>query len=944
MKIAWLSPFGPTTDIGAFSKCILDTGQALTAGSQDQIDLFCEVNGRAYAFAGRQFDVAEFSADFFRKSYDHIIYNIGNNQENHRFINQMCLTTPGIVVVHDMVMQHYLAWRIFEKIGSPLKYAEMVVNLYGEEGLSIIESSKICSQVRPPIYGPWDSDHVQRLPALELFLGRAKAVIVHSEFARTQIARFTQAPTLRLGLPCDQKPGLSEAEIAAWQTRTRSALRTHFVAFGHITQGKSLHLLLDAFAETPELKRSGRLTIAGFPRDRAYLSELRRLVDLHKLQDIATFELGVSMERLQELKREADVFLNLRYPNTESASGSLVEQLNCAKPVIVLDSGCYAELPDDGGVKLPVGVSAGQIGQAMLGLALDAEKRVAMGARGIAHARAMSSDVYVRRLLDFLRDAAADRGEKASPGRKGRKAAPAPVAEAPVLSVPQILAASIAAGEARPCLVTFLNLPVEQLAFFIQVGVFGLDRAARIEAELIHFIRQVGSLEAYLIVNQVIRLRQFIRRGEGASPAVLLRPRTLELCALLEPRRLAKVFFAVILGRCAGEGEADAYAQQIEAGRPVREVALEIFSSEEFGQRALSTLERAAIRRAVMTIPDRDVPAATALPVVGVGRPVAFSNTETNAQACLIGEWHDAERDGVWSGGAQAAIVFRMAPAGGHDLVVHYSGLDSDKDTREATIRLEGRLADRREHKPDGSVELRFAMADDGTRDVLRLDLDCGRTLRPIDMGLGQDARNLGLFIHSIRLEKALPAAIPAAPPPPSGGAAVPVVSLMGATAAPGKPFIYGERPQIGQIPEGWVAYRRGGIRCIDGRGALTFRVAELADAQLCLRFLLRCVPSGAMNGATYCILRVALDGTVLSDPVVELDSDFELSIDVQPDFRTGSGSFTLELSAAIYDDRAGRETSIAADVILLSWVLDEGERPEAASARAGSLAAIAGD
>ena len=63
------------------------------------------------------------------------------------------------------------------------------------------------------------------------------------------------------------------------------------------------------------------------------------------LKEIVRFETGVSDARLVELAGDADLFINLRKPNTEGSSASLVEQLDTGRPVVVLDSGCYGEVP-----------------------------------------------------------------------------------------------------------------------------------------------------------------------------------------------------------------------------------------------------------------------------------------------------------------------------------------------------------------------------------------------------------------------------------------------------------------------------------------------------------------------------------------------------------------------------------------------------------------------
>ena len=74
-----------------------------------------------------------------------------------------------------------------------------------------------------------------------------------------------------------------------------------------------------------------------------------------------------------------DVCVNLRAPTMGETSGSVVRQLSLGKPVIVSDTGWFAELPDDVALKIPVG--DGEVDALHAGLELIARDdgvRVAM--------------------------------------------------------------------------------------------------------------------------------------------------------------------------------------------------------------------------------------------------------------------------------------------------------------------------------------------------------------------------------------------------------------------------------------------------------------------------------------------------------------------------------------------------------------------------------------
>ena len=104
-SLAWLSPFSRGSDVSAFSQCVL------SALSNPEIcpDLACSLlvndNGPRYwtdlPAAGLQSFAA--SPEILR-IFDFVVYNLGNNQENHHLINTLAMKVPGVAVVHDLVI------------------------------------------------------------------------------------------------------------------------------------------------------------------------------------------------------------------------------------------------------------------------------------------------------------------------------------------------------------------------------------------------------------------------------------------------------------------------------------------------------------------------------------------------------------------------------------------------------------------------------------------------------------------------------------------------------------------------------------------------------------------------------------------------------------------------------------------------------------------------
>ncbi|MFN7001061.1 MAG: glycosyltransferase, partial [Elioraea tepidiphila] len=365
LRLAWVTPLGPRSDVGAFSRNILTAARRDHAARAEILPIVQE-NGPSHFVEGPRLSLDDrFDPDLLA-AFDHPCYNLGNNAENHGRINRLALARPGVVILHDVVMHPSLAFEAFEAGGGAPAYAALVAATHGAEGLEVVAESGVLADPPRPAFLPWETSHAEALPLIAPFVASAAAVVVHSAFAEARIRPLTTAPVLTLGLPHDQKPALAEAEIAAWEEATRRAERPLAVAFGHIARSKCLDLVLRALALAPA---SLRLLVAGRPVEPGLVAELEALAAQLGLSGRVAFETDVSVARLQEIKRAADLFLNIRHPNTESASGSLVEMLDAGKPVVVHAAGCYADLPEGAAHKVRTIADPAELAAAVTALA-----------------------------------------------------------------------------------------------------------------------------------------------------------------------------------------------------------------------------------------------------------------------------------------------------------------------------------------------------------------------------------------------------------------------------------------------------------------------------------------------------------------------------------------------------------------------------------------------
>lgn len=400
LLLDWYSPFGPETDIGAFSRNIL---RHIAVGD-DRVGLdarlVIEPNGACYR-PPCPFRLIE-EPSFVGEAVP--VFNIGNNRENHFHINTLARQQPGIVIVHDIVMHPFVVWEALENRRKRLEYIAALAEEGGLEALDWLEGHGYFERSSNGAR-PWETVEMPRFPLLKQFIREAAGLVVHSEYAETQVRRLTDRPICRLYLPTEQKPFPTEAEWDAWVAATATTGRVEIVSFGHMTENKCLERLVHAFLGSEPLKAQARLTLVGHPRDAALAERLKAMLPEGD-DETATVRLvfSVSEPELDRLKAGADIFVLLRQPNFESGSGALLEGMNMGRPVVTYDSGDFGEIPTGASVQLPLGLDGEALADALLALVEDPARRVELGRAARAFRQERSTTAYLDRLAGFIRE------------------------------------------------------------------------------------------------------------------------------------------------------------------------------------------------------------------------------------------------------------------------------------------------------------------------------------------------------------------------------------------------------------------------------------------------------------------------------------------------------------------------------------------------------------
>jgi len=272
---------------------------------------------------------------------DAALYHLGNNAL-HAEIYRRALDRPGVVVLHDAVLHHFLLGQLNET-----EYMEEFVYNYGEWNRSL------ASDLWRGRASSGADERYFRYPMLRRVAERARAVVVHNPGAARAVlehapaARVVEIPHLFAPPPI---PGIAEA--LRYRQRIGIPQRSFvFAVFGYLRESKRLHTVLEAFQAVRNGYPDAVLLIAG-----QFVS-----TDLERALDPLLREPGiVRLPHLSEADfwlaaRAIDACINLRYPAAGETSGIAVRLMGIGKPVMVSEGEESARIPADACLRVPTG-------------------------------------------------------------------------------------------------------------------------------------------------------------------------------------------------------------------------------------------------------------------------------------------------------------------------------------------------------------------------------------------------------------------------------------------------------------------------------------------------------------------------------------------------------------------------------------------------------------
>jgi glycosyltransferase involved in cell wall biosynthesis len=348
--VAFCSPMPPApTGIATYSRAVID-GLEATGFTRDH-DLL-----RAWPLTTRTKQRV--------READVGIYQIGNNVEFHGEIYELAVGNPGIVVVHDLGLDGLL-WGL-GRAGNPLSEharREAIASASSVADTNDPLASHSCAQV----------------------VRRARAVIVHSRFARDYLVRLgCLTPVFVAPHPLVERDAdIERAARRGEKLRAKVAAPDEIVVgmAGDLNASKGIGELLQALGEVRSKIRVvlvGRLVPTYDVR-----AEIKHL----RVGDRVTVVPNVSDDDFLSWLCAFDVLVNLRFPHRGETSGSLVRALHVGVPTIVSGVGTYLEVPGDVVRHIPAGPPDPlELAFALDELAGDADLRAATRAKARAFA------------------------------------------------------------------------------------------------------------------------------------------------------------------------------------------------------------------------------------------------------------------------------------------------------------------------------------------------------------------------------------------------------------------------------------------------------------------------------------------------------------------------------------------------------------------------------
>jgi glycosyltransferase involved in cell wall biosynthesis len=271
------------------------------------------------------------------------LYHLGNNHL-HRDIYARALKHPGVVVLHDAVLQHFFLGTLDESA-----YIEEFTYNYGAWARDLAREL-----YRARAASGFDSRYFQ-YPMLRRIAGRSRAVIVHNAAAAESVRRHCPASTV-IEIPhlfvAPSRPSLGDA-LRYRQRLGIPPAAFVFGVFGYLRESKRLTAVLRAVHSVAADAPSVHLLIAGDFVSSDLARAVRPWLDHPNIRRVPYLE----EQEFWLAAAATDACINLRYPAAGETSGIAIRFMGIGKPVFLTNGAETSAFPEDACVRIDPGVA-----------------------------------------------------------------------------------------------------------------------------------------------------------------------------------------------------------------------------------------------------------------------------------------------------------------------------------------------------------------------------------------------------------------------------------------------------------------------------------------------------------------------------------------------------------------------------------------------------------
>jgi glycosyltransferase involved in cell wall biosynthesis len=386
IKLAYFSPLNP------IRSGISDYSEELVPHLADlvDIDLFIDDFEPANQDLFKRcaiYPIGEYATR--RWDYDVALYHVGNNLF-HEAIYRTAMRFPGVVVLHDYAlvgMVSSMTWAREDRGGFIREWGYN----YGREGVARARNILDGLEAQP-------ADEPLNRRLIEASLG----LLVHSDYVRRRVlTTYPLARVFHVPMPwVSHAPG----SVTCQSARRRLGLEEegqYIGCFGFMAPSKQVEPLLDVLGDLSAQFPAARLLFVGEPLS---WYDPEPLIQERGLADKVTITGYVPLSTWYTYIKAVDLAVNLRYPTLGETSASVLRLLGEGVPTVVSDVGWYAELPDDGVVKVAVGESMRvELATAVTDLLSSPQRRAELSQNGRAYVAARHAvKTVARRYVEVL--------------------------------------------------------------------------------------------------------------------------------------------------------------------------------------------------------------------------------------------------------------------------------------------------------------------------------------------------------------------------------------------------------------------------------------------------------------------------------------------------------------------------------------------------------------